>query len=55
MLEGPGRPLNLLGKMLIVTTPGGLKAATPLERGKIFTEPQELLDPLDLYEVYLAF
>jgi hypothetical protein len=32
-LEGPGRPLNPPRKMLIVTTPGGQSAATPLERG----------------------
>jgi hypothetical protein len=32
MLEGPGRPLNLLKKMLIVTTPAA-KGRTPLERG----------------------
>ncbi len=36
-LEGAGRPLDLPRKMLVVTTPGGQSAATPLERGNFGT------------------
>ena len=37
-LEGPGRPLNLPRKMLIVTTPAAKAPLSPLERGKLGVE-----------------